>query len=162
MAEPADFDLSSKNAEPASQVNILLVDDEPANLLVLRVLLEDLAANLIEARGGVEALYHLQDCEFAVILLDVQMRGIDGLETARQIRGQERHRHTPIIFITAYNEPGIVEPAYQSVEKWGDLVAITVQLAELVDEGNWPRSHRYGCPQPIEPPWCDSNVVQRC
>jgi PAS domain S-box-containing protein len=94
-------------------VNILLVDDQPANLLALRAALGDFGQNLVEAGSGDEALRRLQDDDFAVVLLGVQMRDPDGFETARQIRGRERSRHTPIIFITAYeSERFPVEQAY--------------------------------------------------
>ena len=67
----------------------------------LRAILEDLGQNLVEARSGEEALQRVQADEFAVVLLDVLMPGISGFETARAIRGDERSRHTPIIFLTA-------------------------------------------------------------
>jgi CheY-like chemotaxis protein len=84
-----------------SPVNILLVDDHAENLLALEAMLEPLGQNLIKARSGEEALKYLlrQDC--AVILLDVQMPGMDGFETAELIRGRDRSKHTPIIFLTA-------------------------------------------------------------
>src|SRR5215211_6603259 len=86
-----------------SPVNILLIDDRAENLLVLEAMLEPLGQNLITARSGEEALKYLlrQDC--AVILLDVQMPGMDGFETAELIRGRDRSKHTPIIFLTAIN-----------------------------------------------------------
>jgi PAS domain S-box-containing protein len=83
------------------KANILLVDDNPANLLALRALLEGLGQNLVEARCGEEAIRQAQAAEFAVILLDVLMPGINGFETAKAIRTQERSRHTPVIFLTA-------------------------------------------------------------
>ena len=89
----------SEPSEP--KASILLVDDNPANLLSLRAILEDLGQNLVEARSGEEALQRVQADEFAVVLLDVLMPGIGGFETARAIRGDERSRHTPIIFLTA-------------------------------------------------------------
>jgi PAS domain S-box-containing protein len=85
--------------------NILLVDDQPANLLALEAILEPLGQRLVTARSGEEALRLLLHDDFAVVLLDVQMEGIDGFEVARLIRGRERSRHTPIIFITAYEQP---------------------------------------------------------
>jgi PAS domain S-box-containing protein len=94
-------------------VNILLVGDHPANLRDLRAALADLAQNLVEAGSGNEALARLQEDDFAVVLLDVPVQGPDGLETARQIRGHEGSRQTPIIFVTACeSERFPVEQAY--------------------------------------------------
>jgi PAS domain S-box-containing protein len=94
-------------------VNILLVDDHPANLLALRAILDSLGHNLVEARSGEEALRRLADDDFAVVLLDVRMEGLDGFETARRIRGGERSRHTPIIFITAVeSDEAVLVQAY--------------------------------------------------
>ena len=86
--------------KPPPRVNILMVDDEPANLLALQATLEDLNQNLVQASSGKEALRHLLEKEFAVILLDVQMPDINGIETAALIRERERSRHIPIIFLT--------------------------------------------------------------
>ena len=83
------------------KASILLVDDNPANLLALRAILEDLGKNLVEARSGEEAVQRVRADDFAVVLLDVLMPGIGGFETARLIRGEDRSRHTPIIFLTA-------------------------------------------------------------
>ncbi|WKB53100.1 response regulator [Eleftheria terrae] len=90
------------NAEAPRPGNILIVDDLPDKLLVLQTVLEDLGQNLVFARSGSEALREVLQREFAVILLDVNMPDIDGLETARLIRSYKRSAHTPIIFITAY------------------------------------------------------------
>jgi PAS domain S-box-containing protein len=87
---------------PGRKAGVLLIDDEPANLLALRAILEELGLDLVEARSGEEALARLAGADFAVVLLDVQLRGLDGFETARRIRGREESRHTPIIFLTAY------------------------------------------------------------
>jgi PAS domain S-box-containing protein len=87
------------------KANILLVDDQPANLHALEAVLGDLGQNLVKAQSGAEALGHLLHQEFAVILLDVQMRDLDGFETAKLIRGRDRSRHTPIIFLTAHDSP---------------------------------------------------------
>lgn len=85
------------------QANILLVDDRPENLLSLRAVLESLDQHLVEATSGEEALRGLLKHDFAVILLDVQMPGMDGFETATLIRSRERSRLTPIIFLTAFS-----------------------------------------------------------
>jgi len=84
-----------------NKVNVLLVDDRPENLLVLKITLSSLNANLVEAHSGKEALRLVLDHEFAVILLDVMMPEMDGFETARLIREREKSKHTPIIFVTA-------------------------------------------------------------
>lgn len=87
-----------KNEE---KVNILLVDDTPANLLSLKTILSDLGQNLICANSGKEAMKHLLKQDFAVILLDVNMPGMNGFELAGLIRQRPHSAHTPIIFITA-------------------------------------------------------------
>jgi signal transduction histidine kinase/response regulator RpfG family c-di-GMP phosphodiesterase len=89
------------------KVNILLVDDQPSNLLSLEAILSTLRQNLIKARSGREALRCLLDNDVALILLDVQMPGMDGLETAALIRQRERSQHTPIIFLTAYEHTDV-------------------------------------------------------
>jgi signal transduction histidine kinase/DNA-binding response OmpR family regulator len=95
-------------ARPAPQgraddkVDILVVDDLPEKLLVIQSVLEDLGQNLVLARSGAEALREVLEREFAVILLDVNMPDIDGIETAQLIRQYRKSSHTPIIFITAY------------------------------------------------------------
>ncbi|HEX3157240.1 MAG TPA: ATP-binding protein [Gemmatimonadaceae bacterium] len=90
-------------ADPSAPVNILLVDDRPENLLALEALLEPLGERLVRATSGDEALRALLASDFAVILLDVQMPGINGFETAQLIKARERSRHIPIIFLTAIN-----------------------------------------------------------
>jgi two-component system sensor histidine kinase/response regulator len=87
--------------EDVDKVNILLVDDQPANLIALEAMLEDLGQNLIRAESGREALKCLLSDDFAVILLDVKMPEMDGFETAALIRQRDRSRHTPILFLTA-------------------------------------------------------------
>jgi signal transduction histidine kinase len=83
------------------RVNILLVDDQPANLVALEAMLQGLGQNLIKAESGREALKWLLNHEFAVILLDVKMPDMDGFETATLIRERDKSRHTPILFLTA-------------------------------------------------------------
>src|SRR6188472_2794576 len=83
------------------RANILIVDDRPDKLLVYRTLLEELGQNLYTASSGDEALRQVLEREFALILLDVNMPGMDGLETASLIRGRRKSAHTPIILVTA-------------------------------------------------------------
>jgi PAS domain S-box-containing protein len=85
--------------------NILLVDDQEANLLALEAILAPLGQHLVKGRSGEEALRHLLAADFAAVLLDIQMQGLDGFETARLIRGRPRSAHTPIIFLTAHETP---------------------------------------------------------
>ena len=82
------------------KADILMVDDEPGNLLALEATLEPLGQNLLRAQSGEEALRLVLKHDPAVILLDVRMPGMDGFETARMIRMREQSRHTPIIFLT--------------------------------------------------------------
>ncbi|WP_159888172.1 ATP-binding protein [Paenibacillus puerhi] len=82
-------------------IRILLVDDQPENLLALEAVLEDHHYDLVKATSGEEALRCLLKHEFAVIVLDVQMPGMDGFETAQWIKSRERTKTVPIIFITA-------------------------------------------------------------
>lgn len=80
---------------------LLLVDDRPENLLALEAVLEPLGHRLVRADSGEEALRQLLRDDVAVIVLDVQMPGLDGFETAAAIKGRERTRDIPIIFLTA-------------------------------------------------------------
>ncbi len=84
------------------RARVLIVDDLPEKLLVYTTVLEDLDAELVVARSGTEALKRVLHDDFAVILLDVNMPGMDGLETASLVRNYKRSERTPIIFITAY------------------------------------------------------------
>ena len=89
--------------EAADRVNVLLVDDQPARLLSYRAILDPLGEHLVEAQSGTEALGRLMETEFALILLDVNMPGMDGFETASMIHEHPRFEKTPIIFVTAVN-----------------------------------------------------------
>jgi len=89
------------------RVNILLVDDQPNNLLALESILGDTDQNLVRAESGRAALRALLEHEFAVILLDVQMPDLDGFETATLIRQRDKSRDTPIIFLTAINQSDV-------------------------------------------------------
>ena len=85
----------------APRANVLLVDDRPENLVALEAVLEGLGPNLVRASSGREALRHLLEEDFALVVLDVQMPDMDGFETAALIRARERSRETPILFLTA-------------------------------------------------------------
>jgi signal transduction histidine kinase/DNA-binding response OmpR family regulator len=105
------------NAEEArmnrdQQAKILVVDDRPENLLVYRTILEDLGQELVMAGSGEEALKLVLIHDFAVILLDVNMPGVDGFETAALIRRRKLSSHTPIIFITAFTDELRVAEGY--------------------------------------------------
>ncbi len=84
-----------------SRAKLLLVDDRAANLLALEAMLAPLGHELVRAQSGEEALRRLLEEEFALILLDVQMPGMDGFETARLVKARPRTSHVPIIFVTA-------------------------------------------------------------
>ena len=89
-----------RQTEP-DRADILIVDDRPDKLLVYGTILEDLGQNLFTAASGEQALKQVLERDFAVILLDVNMPGMDGLETAALIRKRGRSAHIPIIFVTA-------------------------------------------------------------
>src|SRR5947209_7484243 len=93
MVAPADPD-----------VNVLIVDDQPSNLLALEAILGDLPLNLVKTSSGQEALRRLLQQDFALILMDVRMPGLDGFETAELIRQRGRSQSTPIIFLTAFEK----------------------------------------------------------
>jgi len=88
----------------SSVASILIVDDDRGNLMALEELLQGLGQNLVLAHSGEEALRCVLKQDFAVILLDVRMPGVDGFETARLIRERQRSRHTPVIFVTGASE----------------------------------------------------------
>lgn len=94
--------MKAPDAQPSSS-DILVVDDNPANLLAIDAALGELAGRVAHAGSGEDALRALFEHDFAVILLDVQMPTLDGFETAKLIRQRKRSRHTPIIFVTAHD-----------------------------------------------------------
>ena len=116
-----------------------MVDDRPENLLTLEAVLEPLGFEMVRAASGAEALQHLLARDFAVIILDVQMPVMDGLETARLIRGRERTRHVPIVFLTAISgEPNHFLAGYEAgaidyVYKPYNPAVLRAKVAVLVD-----------------------------
>ena len=121
------------------KVRILLVDDRPENLLALEAALEPLGQELVKADSGEEALRLLLRQEFAVILLDVQMPGIDGFDTAIQIKEREKTKDIPIIFLTAISrEPhhalrGYSTGAVDYMAKPFDPWVLRAKVAVFVD-----------------------------
>jgi two-component sensor histidine kinase len=109
------------------RADILVVDDLREKHLVYEVVLEDLGQNIVAVTSGEEALRLLSEREFAVILLDVNMPGMSGLETAAAIRARRKSRHTPIIFVTAFADD------VQTVEGYA-LGAVDYILAPVVPE----------------------------
>lgn len=98
---PVALNGASKGIVTDLKVNILLVDDRSDKLLALEAILSTLEQNLVRAHSGKEALRRLLERDFAVILMDVSMPGMDGFETASLIRQRPRSEHTPIIFVTS-------------------------------------------------------------
>ena len=110
----ANPELVSKStvALDVGRATILIVDDRPDKLLVFKTILEDLDQNIVTLQSGEAALRWLLDNECAVMLLDVNMPGMDGFETAQLIRGRRKTAHTPIIFITAHADEIRLEKGY--------------------------------------------------
>ena len=104
MTAPEDTTTPRTVFAVRDQVEILLVDDRPENLLALEAILEPLGQKLVRAHSGEEALRKLLRHDFAVVLLDVQMPGMNGFETAQLIKARERTRFIPIIFLTAISK----------------------------------------------------------
>ncbi len=124
--------------EPIRPARVLVVDDDEANLLAIRTVIEDLA-EVETARSGEEALRHLLKGEFAVILLDVYMPGMDGYETAQAIRGREQTKRIPIVFLSAVNKEkehllrGYSKGAVDYVFKPVEPVVLRSKIAVFVD-----------------------------
>lgn len=130
----------------AGKVKILIVDDNQLNLSALRAALNDMSVEIVSAKSGEEALKYLLAEDFALVLLDVQMPGIDGFETARLIRLRDKTKHIPIIFITAmYREEAeafkgyslgavdyIIKPFSKDILK--SKVAVFVNLYEVREQ----------------------------
>ena len=108
MATGRQLPAEDTTTSDAPLARILMVDDHPPNLIALEAILQPLGQELVKANSGREALRELLEGDFALILMDVQMPGLDGLETARLIKERPRNRHLPIIFLTAIAK----DPAY--------------------------------------------------
>ena len=123
----------------ARKASLLLVDDRPENLLALEAALEPLDLNLVKANSGEEALRMLLKQEFAAILLDVQMPGLDGFDTATQIKQRDKTKDIPIIFLTAISrEPhhalrGYSTGAVDYLSKPFDPWVLRAKVAVFVD-----------------------------
>jgi len=121
-----------------SKVNILIVDDYKENLVAIESLLNSPEYNLILASSGDEALKQLLKKDFALILMDVKMPGMDGFETARYIKDRERTRDIPIIFITGHGDEKLVFDGYASgavdyLFKPGDPLILKSKVAVFVE-----------------------------
>jgi PAS domain S-box-containing protein len=137
-ADPAAVSVTEADPAPAPRARVLVVDDDDHNLLAIRTVLEDLAEVEV-ASSGDEALRHLLKGEFAVILLDVYMPGMDGYETAQIIRGREQTKRIPIVFLSAVNKEkehlmrgysmGAVDYVFKPVEP----VVLRSKVAVFVD-----------------------------
>ena len=123
---------------PRGPPRVLVVDDDSNNLLAISTVLEDLA-EVVVARSGEEALRHLLKGEFAVILLDVYMPGMDGYETAQIIRKREQTKRIPIVFLSAVNKEtqhlmrGYAMGAVDYVFKPVDPIILRSKVAVFVD-----------------------------
>src|SRR5947208_7401726 len=116
-ARPIDNDLTQGGAMDSTQpqASILAVDDDTRSLMALRGLVSEMSLSLVTAKSGDEALRCVLKQDFAVILMDARMPGVDGFEAARLIRERERSRHTPIIFLTsAYEDAPSVTRGYEA------------------------------------------------
>ncbi len=99
----------------ASRASVLVVDDDPKSRLALRALLDDMGLRVVSAASGDDALRRVLEDDFAVVLMDAHMPGVDGFEATSLIRQRERSRHTPIIFLTgAYEDAPSVARGYEA------------------------------------------------
>ncbi|HYH20335.1 MAG TPA: response regulator [Azospirillum sp.] len=101
---PAPQAASPQAANQDTRASVLLVDDDPHNLFALEQALAVLDVDAVTAASGEEALRHLLRRDFALILLDVHLPGLDGYEVATLVRQRERNRHVPIIFLSGVNK----------------------------------------------------------
>ena len=130
------------------QASILIVDDDPASRIAMREVLSTLGSRLVIADSGEQALRHVLEEDFAAILMDVRMPGIDGFTTARMIRERKRSRYTPIIFLTAAQESEVVLHVLEHVDRHGEVEALgileQVAEAELQVASRLARAQRVG------------------
>src|SRR3954447_22065112 len=130
--------VADPRASEADRARILLVDDDERNLLAIKTVLDDVA-DVVVANSGEEALRHLLKGEFAVILLDVYMPGLDGYETAHIIRSREQTKRIPIVFLSAVNKEtehlirGYSMGAVDYVFKPVDPIVLRSKVAVFVD-----------------------------
>ena len=128
----------AKEVEVEERPRVLVVDDDERNLLAIATVLEDIGT-VVQARSGEEALRHLLKDEFAVILLDVYMPGMDGYEAARIIRDREHTKRIPIVFLSAVNKEtehlmrGYAMGAVDYVFKPVEPVVLRSKVAVFVD-----------------------------
>ena len=145
VARPAEAEQPADTDGESDRARVLLVDDDERNLLAAATVLEDLG-EVVLARSGEEALRHLLKGEFAVILLDVYMPGMDGYETAQIIRGRDQTKGIPIVFLSAVNKEaehqlrgysmGAVDYVFKPVDPviLRSKVAVFVELFEKTKE----------------------------
>ena len=147
--------------EAIERPRVLVVDDDERNLLAIQNVLEDIG-ELVVAKSGEEALRHLLKGEFAVILLDVYMPGMDGYEVAQIVREREQTKGIPIVFLSAVNKEaehmlrGYSMGAVDYVFKPVDAVVLRSKVAVFVDLLQRPRrsSERRGRNRPSSTPTC--------
>jgi PAS domain S-box-containing protein len=145
MAAAASLKALEEVAPEVERARVLVVDDDERNLLAIQTVIED-EADVVVARSGEEALRHLLKGEFAVILLDVYMPGMDGYETAQIIRSREQTKRIPIVFLSAVNKEtehlirgysmGAVDYVFKPVEPvvLRSKVAVFVDLFQMTRE----------------------------
>jgi signal transduction histidine kinase len=128
--------------ETAGSLNVasvLVVDDSPANLVAMGAVLNPLGVRIVEARSGAEALERVAAETFAVVLLDVQMPGMDGFEVAKRLRETESGRELPIIFLTAihrdekYSRQGYASGAADYITKPFDADVVRARVKGFID-----------------------------
>src|SRR3954451_20334907 len=135
-------------------VRVLAVDDRRENLLALQAILEGLSIDVVPVTSGEDALKQLLVNDYALILLDARMPGMDGFETARHVKQRERTRHIPILFLTAADydphmafrgyQAGAVDYITKPFDPWvlRSKVAVFVDLYLLHSEGTEPPAER--------------------